>query len=57
MDAIEEEYIRKINRASDTDEAYELSVGLKQYRELYQPTGLNLEAIFSRTNREAPTQG
>lgn len=36
MDSVEEEYVRCINTARTTDEAYEYSVGLKQYRELYK---------------------
>lgn len=36
MDSVEEEYVRCIDTARTTDEAYEYSVGLKQYRELYK---------------------
>jgi hypothetical protein len=39
MDEIEKEYIKAIARASangDNDIAQDLSVGLKQYRELYK---------------------
>jgi len=35
LDPIEAEYERAIDMAN-TDEAYELAIGLKQYRELYQ---------------------
>jgi len=38
LDAIEREYEQAINRARTSDEAYELSVGLRQYRELYKDT-------------------
>lgn len=35
LDAVEREYLAAIDRA-DTDESYELSIGLAQYRELYR---------------------
>lgn len=35
-DPIEQEYEEAIRFARDSDEAYELSVGLRQYRELYK---------------------
>lgn len=35
LDEIEKEYLNAISRA-DTDEAYYLSLGLKEYRELYK---------------------
>jgi hypothetical protein len=38
LDAIEQEYMRAINRARTSDEAFELSIGLRQYRELYKDT-------------------
>jgi hypothetical protein len=38
LDIVEQEYERAINRARTSDEAYELSVGLRQYRELYKDT-------------------
>lgn len=37
LDSVEREYITAINRHSDDpDAALELSIGLKQYRELYR---------------------
>lgn len=36
MDEIEKEYERAIRNARSTDEAYELSIGLAQYREMYK---------------------
>lgn len=36
LDDVEREYILAINRAPDIDTAHELSVGLKQYREMFK---------------------
>jgi hypothetical protein len=38
LDAIEQDYMQAINRARTSDEAFELSIGLCQYRELYKDT-------------------
>lgn len=37
-DDIEQEYEWAINHARSNDEAFELSIGLRQYRELYKDT-------------------
>lgn len=36
LDPIEQEYEQAISYARNSDEAYELSIGLRQYRELYK---------------------
>jgi hypothetical protein len=39
QDDVEREYVREINRAmaeGDNDRAYDLAVGLRQYRESYK---------------------
>lgn len=38
LDLVEQEYELALRRARDADEAYELSVGLQQYRQLYKTT-------------------
>jgi hypothetical protein len=38
MDAIEKQYEQAIRMARDDDEAYELSIGLKEYRLYYKAT-------------------
>jgi hypothetical protein len=37
-DPVEREYMQAIDRARTSDEAYELSIGLHQYRESYKDT-------------------
>ena len=36
VDPIEAEYIRAMSRTSDSDQAYDLSIGLRQYREMFK---------------------
>jgi hypothetical protein len=36
LDPVEAEYMRAFARARDDEEAFELSTGLRQYREYYQ---------------------
>ncbi len=36
LDWIEQDYILAINRAETPDEAHELSIGLREYQELYK---------------------
>ncbi len=36
LDPVERQYVAAINRAQDTPEAFELSIGLRQYRAMYQ---------------------
>jgi hypothetical protein len=36
LDPVEAEYVRAIDRASSPDEAMDLAIGLRQYREMFK---------------------
>lgn len=43
LDPVEQDYERAMRMARDTDEAFELSIGLKQYREMFKVDSCYLE--------------
>lgn len=49
LDPVEEEYVRAMNYVQSSDEAFELAVGLRQYRDMFKPRGR-----YERTRSDRP---
>jgi hypothetical protein len=53
LDPVEKDYIRAIDTARSPDEAYELVVGLRQYREMFKARSVvegEVKVVLRREN-------